>query len=80
MIRLSSADKADLRAMAMHPEKQGVAITHDQLKALLLAQDERDELVERAIEDELVREDDAGYLSWTATGDLVAYGWKAGAQ
>jgi hypothetical protein len=75
MIRLSDSEKADLRSIAVAPEKQGVAITHGQLKALLIAQDERDELVEKMIEDEMVREDDAGYLSWTESGDLVAPGW-----
>lgn len=75
MIRLSSAEKAELRLMAVHPEKMGVAITHNQLRAMLIAQDERDELVEKMIEDDMVREDDAGYLSWTESGDAVAPGW-----
>lgn len=61
--------------MVAHPEKCGVAITHAQLKSLLVAQDERDELVEKMIEDEMVREDDAGYLSWVDSGELVAPGF-----
>lgn len=76
MTRLSASEKHEFMAMVYNPEKMGVAITHNQLRALMLAQTERDALVDRLAELEEVREDDAGLLYWICSGDAVADMWE----
>ena len=74
MERLTDRDKANLRSMATNPEKMGVAITHRELEALVIAHDERDEMLERLTELEEIIDRD-GTLCWSASGIKVATGW-----